>query len=156
MARAIPTLKQREKFLQLVADGKNRADAAAEVDSTGTAFRSLCRNNQAFNTAYEEALRTGRAGLRDTIRKTFLDRALDGSTQGSDRLLLVLAETHLPEFAWRREQRVHHDHTGRVEVAVDVEVALAEVRAQLARVVPLNGRLDGQRLALDAGEARTG
>lgn len=156
MARAVPTLKQRDAFLKLVADGKNRADAAAEVGSTGSAFRSLCRNNQAFNTAYEAALHAGRAGIRDTIRKTFFDRALDGSTQGSDRLLLVLAETHLPELAWRREQRVHHDHTGRVEVAVDVEVALAEVRAQLARVVPLHGQLDGERLALDSGEAHTG
>lgn len=155
MAR-VPTLEMRKKFLQLVADGKNRADAANAVGSTGSAFRSLCRRNPGFNAAYEEALTTGKAGLRDTIRQTLLHRALDGTTQGSDRLLLVLAETHLPELAWRREQRVHHDHSGRVEVAVDVEVALAEVRAQLARVVPLNGRLDTPRLALDAGEADTG
>lgn len=155
MAR-VPTLEMRKKFLELVADGKNRADAANAVGSTGSAFRSLCRRNPDFNTAYEEALTTGKAGLRDTIRQTLLHRALDGTTQGSDRLLLVLAETHLPELAWRREQRVHHDHSGRVEVAVDVEVALAEVRAQLARVVPLNGRLDTPRLALDAGEADTG
>lgn len=155
MAR-VPTLEMRKKFLELVADGKNRADAANAVGSTGSAFRSLCRRNPDFNTAYEEALTTGKAGLRDTIRQTLLHRALDGTTQGSDRLLLVLAETHLPELAWRREQRVHHDHSGRVEVAVDVEVALAEVRAQLARVVPLHGRLDTPRLALDAGEADTG
>lgn len=155
MAR-VPTLEMRKKFLELVADGKNRADAANTVGSTGSAFRSLCRRNPDFNAAYKEALTTGKAGLRDTIRQTLLHRALDGTTQGSDRLLLVLAETHLPELAWRREQRVHHDHSGRVEVAVDVEVALAEVRAQLARVVPLSGRLDAARLALNAGEADTG
>ena len=50
------TQEQREQFLDLVANGKTRQEAAETIGSTGTRIRGLIFRDNEFAEAYAEAL----------------------------------------------------------------------------------------------------
>lgn len=102
------TEQQKREFLEHVRDGLSRPEAARKVGETGTRFRSLCRNDPLFDADYQAARDTGVEAKCDSLRDVFWERALAGNSNGSDRLLLVLAEAYLPELEHRRRYRVEH------------------------------------------------
>lgn len=115
------TVAQRTRFLDLIRDGDNRPDAAKKVDSTSRVFRALCRTDEKFAAAYDEAVEQGREHLRDEIRVEYRRRALDPAA-ASDRLLHNLAVAHLPEFETFRRQTIEHTGSGGGPVQVEVDL----------------------------------
>lgn len=129
--------EQRAEFLELIRDGHNRADAANQLGLTGSAFRRLCRRDEVFAKAYEEAFAQGREATTDRVRKEYVRRALDPESK-SDRLLHYLAVTLLPEFEFYRRSRIEHTGAdgGPIELS---EVAGARDKLE-AKVISLAER----------------
>ena len=120
-----------DEFLRHVSDGLNRSEAARQISSTGSAFRTLCRRDPEFQARYEKALDEGKQGVEDKVRDAIWRRALAGKTQGSDRLLLVLGEAHLPEFGFRRQRKL--TLAGSLEVT-QIDAIDAEIRRLLGEL----------------------
>lgn len=80
---------------------------------TGTRFKRFERRDPEFGAAVEEAKAEGKESLVDRIRDRMEDLALHVNTP-SERMLIQLAEAHLPEFAYRRTRRT--EATGQVDV----------------------------------------
>jgi hypothetical protein len=128
------TEEQRIGFLELIADGKTRQEAAEAVGSTGTRFRGLIGRDEAFAQQYAEALESAgnpenplnmkiesleRLRMLERMLDEYIMRALDaerGKSGSSNRalanLLTLLHDTFKPFL----EARTRHIHEGAVGV----------------------------------------
>lgn len=95
------TLAMREEFLERVRQGDTRPQAAVEVGSTGSAFRTLCKKEPDFNRLYEEAKVEGEQAFMEKLRTEYRRRAF----LSSDKLLHNLALATLPELESLRTSR---------------------------------------------------
>jgi hypothetical protein len=133
-----PTEEQRERFLELIREGKTRQEAAEEVGSTSTRFRTFINGSseesQRFAERYLEALAdAGRAPspLAQRVKEAesihlahrLLDesimRALDperGKVGASNRILYNLSLLKVSDFQPLLEARTRHIHEGAVGV----------------------------------------
>lgn len=129
-----PSEEQQEKFLELVSSGVVRQEAARQVGSTGSAFRSFIFRNEEFGERYLEALEQGgnpespfarkfadaeKLHLLERLLDEYIERALDsekGKSGSSNRalsnLLTLLHDTFKPFL----EARTRHIHEGAVGV----------------------------------------
>lgn len=134
----LPDQDQREEFLELIAEGKTRQEAAELVGSTATRFRALINGKhpdaQAFAERYMEILaEVGNAPspLAQKIRELeqvqlahrifdeFIMRAMDaerGRSGASNRMLHNLALLNVESFRPLLEARTRHIHEGAVGV----------------------------------------
>lgn len=129
-----PSAEQQDEFLQLVASGKTRQEAAQTVGSTGSAFKGFIFRNQEFGERYLEALEEAgnpespfgrkladmeKLRLLERLLDEYIERALDpekGRSGSSNRalqnLLTLLHDTFKPFL----EARTRHIHEGAVGV----------------------------------------
>lgn len=129
-----PTPEQQEEFLQHIADGQTRQEAAVAVGSTGSRFKSMYKRDTAFGQRYLEALReAGKEPSTLTIEveeaegvrlvHRLLDeailRALDperGRSGASNRVLHNLLLLKAEDFRPLLEARTRHIHEGAVGI----------------------------------------
>ncbi len=126
--------EQREKFLELISDGKTRQEAAEQIGSTGSRLRGLIGRDPVFAQAYADALETAgnpenplsmkietleRVRMLERLLDEYIMRALDverGRSGSSNRalanLLTLLHDTFKPFL----EARTRHIHEGAVGV----------------------------------------
>lgn len=125
-AKAI-TKAQRDQFLNHVREGLTRPQAAKAVDETltGSRFRTLCAQDEAFNAEYEEARAIGRGNFQDQLRTDWTERA-----KTSDRLFTLQLITYLDELAWKRN--TGRPATTEEQVKQHVDVAIEAVLDELA------------------------
>lgn len=123
------TEEQQEFFLERVAQGDNRKQAAEWVadqfeddEITATRFKFLCSRSPEFNRRYEAALLEGRGELTDRLKSCAVELALGGHWPA----LKFLMTAYDKEFEWAR--------TSRVEVAGTVEISA--VASTLAKYLP--------------------
>lgn len=101
------TDEQKEKFLELIAQGNSTKVASRAVGSTGRIFRALCKPyavnyDPEFYDAFEEAEMTGRENYRDKLRSEIRERAFDRTDSASAGFLKMEAEALLEEYEHRR------------------------------------------------------
>lgn len=123
------TEEQIERFLELVADGQNRQQAAETLqaeyerpDITSTKLRNLCHRDAELNRRFEAARMEGRGTMSERLERCAQELALGGNWPA----LRFLLTTYGEEFAWAR--------TNKVEVGGQVEITA--VAATLARYLP--------------------
>lgn len=116
----------KEKFLDLVANGNTRPEAAAALGSTARQFRALC-NPQAVHYDEEFARQYAKitepegehhAGLVERLRAAGIERAV----RSSDRLLEKYSVIYDPDWV------VHKPQSLQINVNID------EIRAEFAKV----------------------
>lgn len=98
----------KEKFLDLVASGYTRPEAAAALDSSARQFRSLCnpqshRYDEDFHRRYSKLTEKDgehHAGLVERFRAAGIERAL----RSSDRLLEKYSVIYDPDWAVHKPQ----------------------------------------------------
>lgn len=76
------TQAHRERFLELVRNGKDRQAASLALGFTGTTFRNLCRTDPQFGEQYEEAREAGaeyRASFVDWLAEGLIVVDADGN-----------------------------------------------------------------------------
>ena len=96
------TADLKERFLELIAAGYKRHEAARALDQTGTRFRRLCQPrcsyyDAVFHKRYQELTENGgehEAALRERLEAAAVERAIDSS----DRLLEKLLVIHDPRW----------------------------------------------------------
>jgi hypothetical protein len=137
-ALRIPKAK-RDRFLELIREGKLRPAAAAEVGETGTRFRSLCRHSPAFAEQYQQAVTAGRPALVESLRGELLRRALDDPSRMGDRALHQALILYDDEYRDKQQhQRLEHTGPmgGPMEVNLDDRGRL-DLGAKLDRILEL-------------------
>lgn len=152
------TPAKRAKFLELTRQGKNRAEAAAAIGTTGTKIRPLLREGSLlydgdFHAAYQEAAAEYAETRAAELDKIALDR-IKNPDLCSDRAL------HNERIYRNPDYRAAHRQTGAtVNVTTEMEVthvhiegAAERLRGRLAEVVSI----DAARVASRAVEATTG
>jgi hypothetical protein len=131
-----PNEEEREKFLELIAEGKTRPEAAEEVGCTSTQFRTFINGKDdeavAFAQRYLEVLEAigktpsplagsikdlEQVQLAHRVFDEYLLRAFDaerGKSGASNRLLYNLGLLTHESFKPLLEARVRHVHSGAV------------------------------------------
>ena len=92
----------KERFLELIAAGYKRHEAARALDQTGTRFRRICDPRSSnydadFRERYQELTVAGgthEEALRERLEAAAVERAIDSS----DRLLEKLLVIHAPRW----------------------------------------------------------
>jgi hypothetical protein len=117
----------KERFLDLIAEGHSRPEAAKALDASPRQFRAMC--NPQSRSYDEEFARqydvlTEKGGEHDTavaerLRAAGLDRAIN---RGSDRLLEKYSVIYDPEWAVHRPQ------------AMQINFNIDEIRAEFAQL----------------------
>lgn len=110
---------------------------------TGTRFRRYERKDPEFAAKVEEAKAEGKSHLLDRLRDRLEDLALNVNSP-SERLLMLLAEAHLPEFAYKRQRQVKHE--GEVRHTLTTEQLDAIPVEKLERLVALMDELGLEEL----------
>ena len=124
------------RFLELVAGGMRRDQAAAEVGKTGTQYRARIRRDPAFAARYREAAGHRQDMIEGEVLDEYLDRMFDRSDPQSARLLVKYAEAVLPVFDYVRKKRhevtggVLHGHFDLDRLTEDELLALREIVAK--------------------------
>lgn len=127
-----PTVAQRNAFLELIRDGKPRNIAAAEVGTTGSRFRAMCREgaatyDPAFADAYADACAAGERGLIDKLDELALQRLADPAT-ASDRALHNERIFRDPDY-----RAAHRQQGASVSVTTEMEVTNVHIAIEGAR-----------------------
>ncbi len=100
--------EMKEKFLDLVANGHTRPEAAAALDASPRQFRSLCnpqshRYDEEFHRRYDKLVEKDgehHSALVERLHTAAVERGL----RSSDRLLEKLLITYHPDWAIHRPQ----------------------------------------------------
>lgn len=116
----------KEKFLNLVAQGYTRPEAAAALDASARQFRSLCnpdshRYDKQFAKRYAKITEPEgehHAGLVERLRSAGIERAV----RSSDRLLEKYSVIYDPDWA------VHKPQSMQINFNID------EIRAEFAQL----------------------
>lgn len=133
-----PSEEQQERFLELIAQGKTRQEAAEEVESTATQFRTFINGKGEESLAYAERYlaaleEAGNAPspfaarikemesvqLAHRVLDESIMRALDserGKVGASNRILYNLAILNVESFKPLLEARTRHIHEGAVGI----------------------------------------
>lgn len=132
-----PTANQQERFLELIAEGKTRQEAAEQIEgTTSTMWRGLINglgeDCQAFAARYLEALNAAgsapsplaqsvkeaeKVHLAHRLLDEYLMRAFDserGRSGSSNRMLHNLSLLQVEDFKPLLEARVKHVHSGQI------------------------------------------
>ena len=138
MPPRVPTDEQQDRFLELIAEGKTRQEAAEEVGCTSTMFRTLMNGageaSQSFVERYMAILTENGSAppphlakireletvqLAHRLFDEVIMRALDaerGRSGASNRMLHNLSLLKLDDFKPLLEARTRHIHEGAVGV----------------------------------------
>jgi hypothetical protein len=143
------TEDMKEKFLEYVANGYTRPEAAAALDSSARVFRSLCnpqshRYDDKFAKEYAritEPEGEHHAGLVERLRAAGLERAL----RSSDRLLEKYSIIHDPEWAVHKPQAMQINFNKTEQLAV----ILPEMSDD--EILELRQRIESNMRGLPAG-----
>ena len=132
------TAEDKADFLQAIYEGQNRAQAAEQLDSTGTQFRRLCNPlGEHFDADFAEAYRVAilseqhEEGRLEEIRDLVWDRARRGDTRMIEKLALI----YDPDWRELRHQNlnVNVQMVARMLPHIstaELERALAELEAE--------------------------
>jgi hypothetical protein len=109
--------EQREKFLEYVAQGANRQQAAEQTATffgdprlTATKFKFLCARDRQFAGAYDVALREGKGELTERLERCAVEMAAGGHWPALKFLLTTYGE----QFSWARSSKI--EVGGKVEI----------------------------------------
>ena len=123
------TEEQIDRFIELVADGQNRQQAAETLqeeyerpDISSTKLRNLCHRDAEVNRRFEAARIEGRGTMAERLERCAQELALGGNWPA----LRFLLTTYGEQFAWARSSRV--------EVGGQVEITA--VAATLSKYLP--------------------
>lgn len=140
------TEELKEKFLDLVASGYTRPEAAAALDSSARQFRALCNpQSQHYDGAFAheyaritEPEGEHHAGLVERLRTAGIERAV----RSSDRLLEKYSIIHDPEWA------VHKPQSMQINFNID------EIRAEFSQLpdAALQAYVAQKQKELEAGD----
>ena len=137
----------KEKFLDLVASGYTRPEAAAALDASARQFRSLCnpkshRSDEDFARRYEhltEKEGEHHTALAERLESVAIERATTGR---SDRLLEKALITYHPDWKVHRPQ------------AMQINFNIDEIRAELQHLpdAELQAYIEMKKRELEAGD----
>jgi hypothetical protein len=129
-----PSPEQQDEFIQLIAQGKTRQEAALTVGSTASAFRGFIFRNEEFGERYRDALEQSgnpesplhkqidsleKLRLLERMLDEYIMRALDsekGKVGSSNRALQNMLTLMHDTFKPFLEARTRHIHEGSVGV----------------------------------------
>ncbi len=130
----------KERFLDLIAEGHSRPEAAKALDASARQFRAMCNPksrsyDEEFARQYE--VLTEKGGEHDTavaerLRAAGLDRAIN---RGSDRLLEKYSVIYDPDWAVHRPQAMQINFNKTEQLAVILpELSTEEILELRARI----------------------
>ncbi len=136
----------KERFLDLIANGMTRPEAAAAVDQSARVFRSICnpkshRYDEDFAERYAEL--TAKDGEHDQAMLERLENAaFERALRSSDRLLEKLLINKSPEWAIHRPQ------------AMQINFNVDEFRAEITRqpTETIEAYVEKKRAELEQGD----
>lgn len=123
------TDEHKAKFLEYVAEGANRQQAAEQTSTffgdprlTATKFKFAAARDVQFNRLYQDALREGKGELTERLERCAVEMAAGGHWPA----LKFLLTTYGDQFSWAR--------AGKIEVSGKVEIEA--VAGILSRYLP--------------------
>lgn len=147
-----PNVDEKQKYLQLLAEGVGHYNASRLTGKTASAYRAARKRDLRFGAlaAAAEKIAGEEGALEETIRGTMIEVALghlladDGEEHPKAfEALMKLAEMKLPELEYKRTRSVRHGQDGPFEILVGAKVT-PEWLASLS---------DEQLAALEAAQA---
>ncbi len=139
------TLK--ERFLDLIAQGYTRPEAAAALDGSARQYRALCNPkspnyDERFADQYAKLTEPG-GEQKEGIAERLEDAALQRGLRSSDRLLEKLLVIHSPDWAVHRPQAMQINFNKTEQLAVILPEMSEEELLQLRQRIESNMRQIG-------------